>query len=696
MSAVLWKFQFSTTTAFSIELTEHAMRFYIHGAPVLNIDLTPYEIWTPYLNADLHELHYKQINDVVYITHPSYDARKLSRLGDADWTLEKVVFMQPPTLDENITNITITPSAISGTVTLTASDAIFTAGHIGSYWRIGHLRPSSSTDVLIQVNHEGLDLRVLGEWNFRTYGVWNADLRVEKVGLDWASTGAPYEVVRKWSGRSDRNIDATGISEKDMLHRIVVSNYVSNTDGRAVLEAVDALIYAVVKITGVSSGTVATCQTLTDFWSTAGTTRWQEAAFSDYRGHPRTVEIHEERLCFGGTAFQPQTVYGSVIGDYENHNRGTEDDAAIVFTLGGTELNAIQWMVSQTDLLIGTTGGEWRVSSRSTEKPLTPSTITARLQSSYGSEYIQAAVVDGVILFVQRKGRKIREMVYTYDQEKFVSADLTLLAEHVTEGGVVQIALQSEPIPILWCVTGTGKLVALTYARDQQVTGWHRHPIDGVVESVTTLYGANTTDDEVWLVVKRTVNGSDVRYVERLNPAQWALKEDAYFVDCGVTYNGAPATVITGLGHLEGRAVDVLADGAVITGKTVTGGQITLAVAASKVHVGLNFISQVSPMRIDSDGGLGAFAGKVRRIAELILRVRKTLGIAYANEEKSYDVELAGTANQLAAATALQTKDQRVPFHGDLTYNSSIVVKQSLPLPFTLQAIIPKYEVTGK
>ena len=694
--AVLWKFQFSVTTSFMIEVGDEYMKFFSNGAPVL-LSGSPYGIATPYQEAHVRDIKFKQVNDVVYITHPLYPAQKLSRVADTDWRLEEVVFMQPPTLDENITNTTITPSATSGTVNLVASSDIFQAGHVGSYWRIGHLRESSSLEVFLGTAVTTVDLRILGDWNVHTYGTWNGELKLERVGLDWAVTGAPYEPVRTWTSRKDRNIDASGTADVDALYHLVWTPYEEIFDNRAVLEAVDALVYAVVKITAVADGTHATCVTLTDFYSTDATTRWQEAAFSDYRGHPRTVEIHEERLMFGGTAHQPQTIYGSVIGDYENHTRGTSDDAALVFTLSGGELNAIQWMVSQTDLLIGTFGGEWRVFSRSTEKALTPTTINAKQQSPHGSEYLRAILSDSVILYVQRGGRKIREMAYTYEQEKFVSADLTLLAEHMTEGGVVSMALQAEPMPILWCVTGLGKLVAMTYARDQQVTGWHRHPIDGFVEAVATLYGQAGQDDEVWLIVRRTVGGVDVHYVERLNPVQWTAKEDAYFVDCGITYTGAATATITGLSHLEGRTVDALADGRVVTGLVVASGSVTLPVAAAKVHVGLPYTSQVSPMRIDSDGQLGMYAGKVRRVAEIVLRVRKTLGISYTNElQSTYDVEVAGTADQRAAATPLQTKDKNIHFHGDLTYDSSLTVKQTLPLPFILQGIIPKYEVSGK
>jgi hypothetical protein len=691
-SPVLWRFQLSVLTSFVIEVGPGYFGFYREGAQVL-ISGVPYGVETPYVEADLRSLQYRQINDVIYITHPNYSVRKLSRVADNDWTFEEVVFLQPPTLDENITSTTIAASGTSGTVTLTASDPIFAAGHVGSVWRIGHLRESAFVEFGIQSNFTTISMRILGDWEFHTYGLWSADIRVEKQ----KNASGAWESVRQWSGRGDRNIDGSGTAETDEDYRIVCENYVSGTGGRAVLEAVDAMVYGVVKITGFTDSQHVTAEVLIGLERSGSTVYWQEAAFSDYRGHPRTVETHEERLMFGGTAHQPQTVYASVSGDYENFLRGTSDESGLVFTLAGKETNSIQWMVSQKELLIGTAAGEWAIDTGGSDKPLTPTTIKARQQSEYGSEYLPALIVDGVILFVQRKGRKVRELVYSYEQEKFIAADLTLLSEHVTAGGIVQMAYQQNPIPTLWCVTGDGALIALTYARDQQITGWHRHPIDGIVQSVATIYGADPTrDDEVWLIVTRTVGGVAVNYVERFHPEQWTDKEDGFFVDCGATYEGDLADDISGLEYLEGRAVVALADGRVVTGLTVTDGAIHLPFGATKVHVGLAYESRVSPMRLDSDTQIGVYMGRTRRVTELALRLRNSLGISYENEEKTYLGELRSRTEALDAGVELFTGDKRVDFHGDLSFDSRIILKQSNPLPFTLQAIVASYEVTGK
>jgi hypothetical protein len=539
----------------------------------------------------------------------------------------------------------------------------------------------------------------------RTYGTWNADILVQR-SFDGGST---FETVRRAESRSDRNVDIEGTADKEADYRVLIENYVSQSGGaRVVLESTDAVVYGTVRITAFSDEQNVTADVLDDLYDTSATDIWAEGAWSDYRGYPRAVTIHEQRLSFGGTEYLPQTMWMSVIGDYENFLTGTGDDASLFFTLSGEELNAIQWLVSQKELLIGTTGNEWAVGSRSTEKALTPSTIHARIQSSYGSEYIQAMLVGEVILFVQRKSRKVRELIYSFEVEKFVAADLTLLSEHVTEGGIIKMALQKDPVPILWCVTGEilnneneliggGQLIALTYDREQNVIGWHRHPTQGVVESVATIYGENNADDEVWFVVRRDIGGVERRFVERLNPTRWTDKEDAFYVDSGLSYSGTPVTTISGLDHLEGMEVVGLADGAVVGPFTVDSGDITLVDAASVVHLGLPYDSEVKPMRMDLDPALGVTMGQIKKTVEYVVRVRNSLGMTFdCGDGRDYVVEFRTTSDPMDASPPLYTGDKRLEFPLNYGYDTPFALKQVQPLPLTILALVTKLEVSGR
>lgn len=783
-------FKFSTTTNFILEFGVGYIRFFSNGAQVLSGGL-PVEVAAPYDEADLFELQTCQINDVVYITHPDWPSYKLSRLSDTSWTLATAEFYYPPLLDENvdaaktlrlndasITTDWVTATAYvpgdvrdhdgviyfclvghtSGTFAtdladgkwevynlLTASEALFEAGHVGSYWQLAHLREASfiSTDITVPadwvtatayvvgnirresgtnyvclVDHtsgvfaDDLDddlwavseaditsasISVRGDWNVRTYGVWSADVLIQR-SLDGGTT---WESIRKFSGRADRNVDASGNQVEDALFRVVLNDIdppenPGDTTPRVVIEVVDAYVYGLVKILGVINSTNARVEIIDEPLSDAETPYWAEGAWSDVRGYPRAVTLHEQRLCFGGTNYQPQTVWGSVTGDFENFARGTEDTDSFAYTLGAVEFNAILWFVSQGRLLIGTTAGEWSMWSGDQAIPITPSAVKVDQQSAYGSKVgIPAMLVNDLVLFVQRQGRKVRELSYSYEKDGYVAPDLTLLSEHVTKGGIVQMAYQAQANAILWAVTAEGVLIGMTYEREQNVYAWHRHPTDGFVESVATIYGTN--DDEVWMVVRRTMGGATVRYVERINPAKWTAKADAFFVDCGKTYSGAATTNITGLAHLEGRTVAVLADGAVESNKVVSGGAIALSVASRTVHVGLPFETVVKPMRIDTDPILGNSQGVVKQVKNLVLRFLDTLGCKYGDGKGAFEsVQFRDTDDAMDDSPALFTGDKEVQFPGEFETEGDIVVKQDQPLPMTLIAIVTKHQVTGK
>lgn len=750
------------------------------------------EVAAPWSESELFELQTTQINDVVYITHPLHAAHKLSRVAADLFTLTVMDPYYPPLLDENtdesitlrLNDATITTDWVTATAyvvgdvrneggviyicivahtsgtfatdlaaakwqiynLLTASSAVFLAGHVGSYWQLAHLREASFVELEIavpaawvtatayvvgDVRREGVTnyvclvnhnsgvfatdlaaarwavseadltsatIPVRGDWNVRTYGVWIADILLQR-SLDGGTT---WETIRKFRGKEDRNVDATGNQVEEALFRVVLNDIdpptnAGPTNPRIVIEAVDAYIYGLVQILGVINSTNCRVRIVDEPLSDDATPYWAEGAWSDVRGFPRAVTLHEQRLCFGGTVYQPQTVWGSVIGDFENFQRGTLDTDSFVYTLGATEFNAILWFVSQGRLLIGTTAGEWSMWSGDQGIPITPSAVKVDQQSSYGSKVgVPALLVNDLVLFVQRQGRKVRELSFSYEKDGYVAPDLTLLSEHVTKGGIVQIAYQAQTNAILWAVTGDGVLIGMTYDREQNVFGWHRHPTDGFVESVATIYGTN--DDEVWMVVRRTVGGATVRYVERINPAKWTAKADCFFVDCGKTVLLSPAsTAVTGLAHLNGKTVQVLADGNVETNKVVAAGAITLDHASSTVQVGLPFETIVKPMRIDTDPSLGNSQGVVKQVRNLVIRVLDTLGLKYGDGKGAFEsLTFRDTDDAMDTSPALFTGDKEVQFPGEFETEGDIVVKQDQPLPMTLIAIVTKHQVTGK
>jgi hypothetical protein len=691
--ARLIDFQFSTATTFTIEMGHEYMRFFSNGAQVETAG-DPYEIVSPYEEGELFAVQYAQINDVMYLTHPSHPVQKLSRIADDNWTLIPVVFDSPPLLDENITDTTIAPSALTGSVSLVASAAVFETDHVGAIFQITYLRTVTNVRLNISANGTSGSIRVVGGWRFRTNGTWDAEIAVERS----YNGGGAWEIVRTVESASDSNYDQEGTEPFDAIYRVRVFNWTSwtgSTNPRAILELVDPFGRGLVEITAVTDSTNATATVLTaaGLFDTVATRYWAEGAWSDKRGFPRAVTLFEQRLCFGGTTHEPQTVRGSATGDFENFATGTTDTDGFAYTVAAHERNAIQWLVAQKALLIGTSSSEWSMQG-SNDTALTPTNVTVRRQSNYGSTGIQAKLVNEVVLFQQRNGRKVREMTFSFERDGYVAPDLTLLAEHITAGGIVQTAYQQQPQSVLWAVTGDGLLVGMTYERDQTVVGWHRHVTDGEFESVAVIYG--TGNDEVWVTVKRTIDGEVKRYVERFNPVEWEDVEDAFYVDSGLSYDGAAATVFSGLDHLEGKTVAILADGAPVPAAVVTAGAVTLTSSASVVHVGLPYTTIIEPMRLDVDPLAGSSQGNMKIVHQVVARLNESIGLKYGDGTTfQHTLSFRASSDYMDAPPPLFTGDKVLEWDGDFELDTRVIITQDQPLPLCLLALVVKSNITG-
>lgn len=701
-------FNFSTTTNFILELGDLYVRFWSNGVQVESAPGVPLTIASPYLEAHLQELQYVQINDVMYLAHPSYPVQKLSRISDTNWTLAEVAWAYPAFRDENLTTTTITTRApgmlpppyvpAGGAIEMLASNPVFTPEDVGGYYQVVQKRESAFVEKAISASGPSNSLRVVGPWDFRTYGTWTATINIQR-----RYGSGPWETIRSFRGTSDRNISTSGDEATECELRINITAWSSGASTtRAYIEAQDSGVYGVVKVTSYTSPTLVTGTAVNEIWNVT-TEFWSEGSWSPRRGFPRTVAMHEQRLFFGGNTAEPQTIWGSRINDFETFRAGTYDDSALAFTIASSESNAINWMVSQQVLCVGTAGYEYIVSANSADAAITPSSIHIRPQSHFGSKYSRALLANEVTLFIQRQGRKVREFVFQFEKDGYVSADLTLLADHVTSGGITQIAFQSQADAILWVVTGDGILAGMTYERGQNVVGWHRHTTDGVFESVATIYGQGTGGDEVWCSIVRVINGVPTRYIERMDPAyretlEEEIKTSWFYVDSGKTVYGVFAnTPRSGFSHLNGKTVSILADGAVIPNQTVSGGNITLPVSASVVTVGLPYTSTLKPMPLDP-GQLpdGSAQGRKFRVNRMVVRIYKSLGGEVEVEEGEWDpIYSRDTADLMGSSPPVFTGDKTVMVARPYEDKGTIQIRQTQPLPLTILALIPIYDVFG-
>jgi len=453
------------------------------------------------------------------------------------------------------------------------------------------------------------------------------------------------------------------------------------------------------RITAFNSATNVTADVEDDFDNTTATTDWKLGAFSDTTGHPSCVSFFEQRLVFAGTISEPQTLYFSKAGDYENMTAGTNADDAMVYTIASNQVNAIRYMKAVRTLVVGTTGGEFTVSADGTDAAVTPTNVTIKRQSSFGAANVDAIPAGNAILFLQKAKRKIRELQYNFDSDGYQAADLTILNDTVTKSGINEMVFQQEPDSIIWCVRDDGVLAGLTYQRSENVVAWHRHIFGGsfgsgnaVCETAATISGT-LTEDELWVIVKRTINGSTKRYIECFSDFDFDETDatDFKFLDSHLSYSGASTTTLSGLSHLEGQTVSILADGSVHANKTVSSGSITLDRAVTKACVGLPYNSVLQTMRIEGGAAEGTSQGKTKRISKVVLRLFETVGVKVGPSLTDLEtVPFRTTSSALSSPVdTLLAGDREIEFRDDYNSDGFIFVKQDQPLPCSILAIYP-------
>lgn len=608
------------------------------------IDNSAVEIDTPYTEADLYTLEGPQSADVLYLFHPSYPTYKLERYAHSSWSLVEVDYQDGPWLDINETSTTMTPSATTGKgITITAS----------------------------------------------------------------AVTGIN---------------DNQGFLTTDVGRLIRIDNPASGIN------------WGYARITGRTSTTVVTADVKRAFGDTSADTRWILGAWSATTGYPAVGAFFEQRLFAANTGTRPQTVWASNTADFEVFSPdsanssgvwdGTvQDDDGLDYTISADDVQAIRWLSPGEDTLaIGTVSGEWTPSS--TGAVLTPTDFTVRQQTTHGSARVQPVRVGNVVLFVQRAKRKVREFGFSFQIDGFQAPDMTRLAQHVTKGGIVEMAFAEEPNSLLYAVRNDGTLLTMTYRRDEDVVGWARHVIGGafgsgaaVVESVAVIPGANgggqvqdsTDRDEVWVTVKRTINGGTKRYIEVFegdfegpfaseynNDDDWKAdmlleQVDAYYADSIITYDGSPETEITGLDHLEGQVVKILADGAIVSDKTVTSGAITLDEEASVIQIGLGYTHRGKTLKIEAGAVAGTAVGKQKTINGITFVLLNSHTLSFGPTAQTLEArDFRQVSDAMDSAAPLFTGEQFYEFAGGWVPDARVVYESDDPVPFCLLALAPE------
>lgn len=674
------------------------------------------EIATPYIAADLALLKFEQSADTLYIRHPSYDRRKLTRTSHYDWTL----------------------SVITAGASMTAPGAVAASGGSGHTYVVTSALADGTESIASPVS----------------------DASAAGNTLSWSAVVSPvpdlYKVYELVNG---------------------LPQFVGQTNTTSFLIPSSA----------------------PDVNQAAPVDKNPFPGADDF---PGCCAFFDQRLYEARTNNKPQTFNGSVIGDFENSNISTpvKDDDAFEFTLNSNQVNEIKWMLSVNNLVIGTSGAEWIISPGANSSSVTATSIQAIRQSQWGSSDIRPLVIGHDVIFVEASGRKVRDLFYSivvggvnggYDAN-----DVTVLAQHLFENyGITAWAYQQHPDSVVWCIREDGVMLGLTFLKEHQIYAWHRHDTQGTFESVCVVGNIDGTKD-VYFIVKRTIGGAITRFVEKLATRTFADVEDAFFVDCGATFDGSvsqtltpgagattigqtgvfftvgdpvfvpgdvgreihyrwaeyettPAntatpprsdpdavpiwhtaiavitgysstsvvqctiqnafpstdlipsgawrmssTVVSGLDHLEGATVSCLANGGVFQDLVVTDGAVTFPAPISKAQIGLSYTCDLETVSFDYPTKTGSVQSKIRNIIAVVLALDKTRG-GWVGPDAQHLYEIPSRTDESQAEPTNLFSGKTQPISIDPAEDQragKIFIRQTDPLPITVTAIYPNID----
>jgi hypothetical protein len=574
-----------------------------------------YTLATPYVEADLFDLHYAQNSDVLTLTHPGYAARELARLGPTNWTL---------------TSISFAPSAAVPTG----------VGVVATIGTPGNLSPQKYVVTAIA-----------------------ADGVTESLASAVASTSNNLSVAGNFNTVSWSSVAG-------------------------------ATRYNVYKQRGGSFGYIGqtTSLTITDDNVLADTSKTPPEDIYDLNtgasDYPSAVTYYEQRRFFAGTTNEPQTVWATRNGTESNLTSSlpSQEDDGLKFRIAAQQQNSIRHLLPLSDLIAMTVGGEFRIYADNAPN-ITPTSLSIKPQGYSGASNVQPALTSGSILYVQAQGSRVREMAYNWQNSAYTSIDISIMAPHLVNGYTVNdLAYARAPVPYLWAVRSDGTLLGMTYVPEQQVYAWHQHTTGGTFESVAVVSEGN--EDALYACVMRTINGRSVRYIERLESRLFTEQADAFFVDSGLTYDGAPVSTLSGLWHLEGRTVQILADGATHPERVVTGGSITLEAPASVVHVGLGYNSDLQTLPLAFEGAPAGGQFMRKNVSAVALRVtQSSLVKAGPSFSKLTAYPDRDVSDPYGSPPALRTAELRWSVSPSWGTDASLCVRQDKPLPLTVLSI---------
>lgn len=695
---------FNRTQSYVIEASAGKLRFYTNDVRIETAPGVAYEIDAPWSAAQLGQLTWHQSLDALYLFHPAVQPQKLMRTSPITFALAPLVINGGPFLPRNQNKaLTVTSSSTEGSVTLTASDALFAATDVGRLFRMeavdlgsipawdvgmaitaGDLRQSNGaiyqaistgkTGGVAPIHTEGV------EWD----GMGTADANDIVYGVQWAYLHDRYGLLRITAFASATSVTATVIRR---LPYSVASSVNYSSVYNPILGGIyfapglfDPETFTWTPPDGSESGSVV---------GTPATWRWQFGAFSDTSGWPQCGCIWDERLMLGFQA----SVFGSVVGDLEDFSPLNElGDASRDMAFSGQipAADYIRWMVADEDLLVGTGAGEHRIGASSAAQAIGPGAVRRARQSDEGAAIGMPFLADGRVIFIQAARQKLVEFAYDVARDRYSGPDLTANAEHMGDAGFKSVAWQKEKGRLAWVVRDDGTLVAMLYEPKQEALGWWQRELGGGMKAtgVCSIPDPDGRFDQIWITATDATgaNGRMLRLArvrDTSDTSRIRVMSDACWI-----HDGAPTATISAP-HLAGRAVEVLADGLPILNVILDGsGGATLETAAATIIVGHAFPAELHLLPIEGGGDTGPALMKQGRINKVALDIYASDGLEIEVQGQVTPVETAPFDQPFGTLPPLFTGTVWMDAVGDWDRDRALIVRRNRPTPATLRAVM--------
>jgi len=683
VKSYLIPFKYDNETSYMLEFTTNTIRFFKDQAVILNLG-SPYEVTTTYAVADLPNLRYTQSYDTIYLVCPGYPPKQLQRITDTNWTFGNIAFDEPAWLDENQTTTTLAFTAVTGTgVTCTASAATFVSTDVGR-----HIRFKAGEDDTDAVLYDAPgSSQIYFEIPF--FPKTSADVEVFRIEDTGAATQLTY------------NAGVLGADEfKITAQKIEIAAALTGEKLLVQRKNTGSGKWGYALITAYTSSTQVTVTVINELGGTNASVMWRLGAWSDTTGYPEAIGFIGQRLWFGNTNSAPNRLWGSAIQDFLNFAPDNDlkkgdvsDDTSIDVTIDG--INIINWLSPTNVMLVG---GEGLKSIGKGGALITPSTISVLPEEATVTKNIAPVTTKNDTIFSDRQGKFLYAAGFNFQNDAYTTTQLNVLSDQLFESSQIsKIEFTQNPTPIVWTLRDDGKLVATTYNKEFGINASVLQSIGGTsveVESIAAI--PRGAESELWMVVKRTINGSTKRYIEVLSPHFYLDdKTSSIFFDSALTYSGVSATTITGLNHLEGETVSVIGNGAVQTDKVVSGGSITLDSAVTTATIGLDYTRYITTVPLDSGKMSGPAKGSIMRAKEVIVDFFETDGTyIQINDEESQEINFRNSTLIGSEANELFTGIKTIPVFNQHAKELTVTLLQTYGLPCTVRSIAIKVDIS--